>query len=41
VGRLVGEYNWKLSKLFDVALSPDGTLAAVGGHDGVALWDVE
>jgi len=24
-----------------VALSPDGTLAAVGGHDGAALWDVE
>jgi WD40 repeat protein len=41
VGRLIGEYNWKLGKLFDVALSPDGTLAAVGGHDGAAVWDVE
>lgn len=41
VGRLVGEYDWKLGKLFDVALSPDGTLAAVAGHDGAAMWDVE
>jgi WD40 repeat protein len=41
VDRLIGEYNWKLGKLFDVALSPDGTLAAAGGHDGAVLWDVE
>ncbi len=41
VGKLIGDYDWGLGKVFDVALSPDGTLAAVAGHDGAALWDVE
>jgi WD40 repeat protein len=41
VAALVGEYDWELGKLYDVALSPDGTLAAVAGEKGAALWDVE
>jgi WD40 repeat protein len=41
--RLVGSYDWEVGKLFDVAFSPDGTLAAVGGDRGdyLAAWDVE
>lgn len=42
-GALVGCYDWKVGRLFDVAISPDSTLAVAGGDDGdfVVAWDVE
>jgi WD40 repeat protein len=41
--RLLETYDWKVGRLFTVAFSPDGTLAAVGGDCGDYLlaWDVE
>jgi WD40 repeat protein len=43
VVRTVGTYDWNIGRLFDVALSPDSTLAAAGGNEGayLVLWDVE
>ena len=42
-GPLVGCYDWKVGRLFDVAISPDSTLAVAGGDDGdyVVAWDIE
>jgi WD40 repeat protein len=41
--REVGRYDWKVGRLFDVAISPDGTLAAAGGNEApyLVVWDVE
>jgi WD40 repeat protein len=43
VVRTIDTYDWNLGRLFDVAFSPDGTLAAAGGNAGAYLvvWDVE
>ena len=40
---LLESYDWKISRLFKVVFSPDGTLAAVGGDraDYLVAWDVE
>lgn len=42
-GPLVGCYDWNVGKLFDVAISPDSTLAVAGGDEGdfVVSWDIE
>ncbi len=42
-GPLVGCYDWNVGRLFDVAISPDSTLAVAGGDAGEYLvaWDVE
>lgn len=35
-------FDWKVGRLYCLALSPDGTTAAVGGHDGsIVVWDLE
>jgi WD40 repeat protein len=41
--RQAGVYDWKVGRLFDVAISPDGTLAAAGGNEApyLVVWDVE
>ena len=40
---LVGCYDWRIGRLFDVAISPDSTLAVAGGDEGdfVVAWDIE
>lgn len=40
---LLGSYDWKLGRLFDVAFSADGMLAAACGHEEpyLVVWDVE
>jgi WD40 repeat protein len=42
-GAFVGCYDWGLGRLFDVAISPDSTLAVAGGDEGdyVVAWDIE
>ena len=42
-GPLVGCYDWGEGRLFDVAISPDSTLAVAGGDAGdyVVAWDIE
>ena len=42
-GALVGCYDWNIGRLFDVAISPDSTLAIAGGDEGdfVVAWDIE
>ena len=42
-GALVGCYDWRVGRLFDVAISPDSTLAVAGGDEGdyVVAWDIE
>ena len=42
-GPLVGCYDWNIGRLFDVAISPDSTLAIAGGDEGdyLVAWDVE
>ena len=42
-GPLVGCYDWRIGRLFDVAISPDSTLAVAGGDEGdfVVAWDIE
>ena len=42
-GPLVGCYGWKIGRLFDVAISPDSTLAVACGNDGdyLVAWDIE
>lgn len=42
-GPLVGCYDWNIGRLFDVAISPDSTLAVAGGDEGdyLVAWDVE
>jgi WD40 repeat protein len=41
--RTIDSYNWRLGRLYDVAISPDGALAAVGGNESpyLVVWDVE
>lgn len=34
-------FDWKVGELTAAAFSPDGALAAVGGTDGLVVWDVE
>jgi WD40 repeat protein len=34
-------FDWKIGRLNAAAFSRDGTLAAVGGEDGLVVWDVE
>jgi WD40 repeat protein len=41
LGRRLETFNWKIGKLFEVGVTPDGTLAAVVGAKGVVLWDLE
>jgi WD40 repeat protein len=41
LGRRLAKYDWKAGRLYQVAVSPDGTLAAACGSRGVVLWDVE
>jgi WD40 repeat protein len=42
-GRLVGSYDWKVGRLYDVAISPDGMLAAAGGSENgyLVVWDLD
>ena len=42
-GPLVGCYDWQVGRLFDVAISPDSTLAVAGGDEGdfIVAWDIE
>jgi hypothetical protein len=38
----VRTFNWKIGTITCLTVSPDGTVAAAGGHQGkVAVWDVE
>jgi WD40 repeat protein len=41
ITRLMASYYWRVGRLFEVALCPDGTLAACAAARGVVLWDVE
>jgi WD40 repeat protein len=42
-GAVLGSYDWKLGRLFEVAFSPDGMLAAACGENApyLVVWDVE
>ena len=39
-GRERAAFDWKVGPASVVAFSPDGALAAVGGADGLVVWDV-
>ena len=35
-------FQWKIGKLLNIALSPEGLRAAAGGDKGqIVIWDVE
>jgi hypothetical protein len=41
MGREVGNHNWGIGAVKDLAFAPDGTTAAAAGDRGIAVWDID
>ena len=40
-GKEFAGFDWRLGRLYSVAIAPDGMRAAVGGKNQVIIWDVD